>query len=104
VARFVAKNSPSFSILVSGLCMLYRSFYCTFFLLSPIDKAWSQVLRDLTEYVSPPPPSHEDGNRSSFQNVVFSRTVVFNLGYAKTSLGVRKIKEIYILFHDKHIN
>jgi hypothetical protein len=37
------KFSTSFTILVTGLCMLYHNFYCTFFLLPPIDKAWSQV-------------------------------------------------------------
>jgi hypothetical protein len=46
LARFVAllhKVSISFSILVSGLCMLYHNFYCIFFPLSPSDKAWSQL-------------------------------------------------------------
>jgi hypothetical protein len=47
--------------------------------------------------ISPPPVSR------------FSRTVIFNVGYAsasqgilKTSYGVCKIEKIYILFRDKH--
>jgi hypothetical protein len=40
--RFVARNCR-LNFLVPGLCMLYHNFYCTCFLLLPIDKAWSQV-------------------------------------------------------------
>jgi hypothetical protein len=42
--------------------------------LGPLEKANLKLfLRGPTEYVSSPPPSPEDGNRSSFRNVVFSR-------------------------------
>jgi hypothetical protein len=34
------KISTSFSVLVSGLCMLHQHFYCTIFLLSPTDMGY----------------------------------------------------------------
>jgi hypothetical protein len=41
----------------------------------------------------------------SFESTMWYTAVVFNLGYAKTSKGVRKIKKyINILFHNKPIN
>jgi uncharacterized membrane protein len=43
LAWFVNKIFIPFSILVLVLCLLYHNLYSTFFLLSPIDKAWSQV-------------------------------------------------------------
>jgi hypothetical protein len=39
---FSRNISTSFSILVRSLCIFYNNFYCTLFVLSPIDKAWSQ--------------------------------------------------------------
>jgi hypothetical protein len=38
------KISTSFSISVPSLFMHYHNFYCILLLLSPTDKAWSQVL------------------------------------------------------------
>jgi hypothetical protein len=37
-----------------------------------------------------------------FSTVVFNLGYAYNRGYAKISQGVRKIKNIYLLFHDKH--
>jgi hypothetical protein len=39
----IVPTFTSLPILVSGLLMLYHNFYCTYFLLSHFDKAWSQA-------------------------------------------------------------